>query len=159
MKLIIMRHGEASRASGSDFHRTLTDDGRRDVMTTVSELRKRVQLDQVLASPYIRARQTGQIVADELGCGMTTLDSLIPDGHPCDVMEQLPETGVVLIASHMPMVGRLAGLLCDGAMGTGPGFGTAHALILDMEFPAAGLASELGWVTPRWMTTRWVTPR
>ena len=149
MKLIIMRHGEASWPSASDFDRALTYDGRREVAATVAQLVGKVQVDQILASPYLRAQQTGRIVADELGCSLSTLESLTPDGRPQDVIEQLPENGSILLASHMPMVGRLAGLLCDGVSAGGPGFGTAHALMLEMEFPAAGLASVLGWVTPR----------
>ncbi|OED41051.1 phosphohistidine phosphatase SixA [Endozoicomonas sp. (ex Bugula neritina AB1)] len=148
MKLIIMRHGEASGSSASDFDRTLTATGRREVATTASKLVESIQIDRVIASPYLRARQTGQIVADEQGCSMTLLESLTPDGQPLTVIEQLPASGVVLLASHMPIVGQLSGLLCDGSTRGGPGFSTAHALILEMDFPAAGLASIVGWVTP-----------
>ena len=148
MKLIIMRHGEASWASSSDFERPLTDEGRREVMATAKQLSNKIQIDRVLASPYLRAQQTGQIVAGVQGCVLSTLECLTPDGRPSEVIDQLPESGNILLASHMPMVGCLAGLLCDGAARGGPCFGTAHALILDMEFPAAGLASELSWLTP-----------
>lgn len=148
MKLIIMRHGEASWAAASDADRALTDDGHREVMATARRLSQQIRIDQVLASPYRRAQQTGRIVAEGQGCSLQTLESLTPDGRPQEVVEQLPDSGVVLLASHMPLVGRLAGLLCDGVTAGGPGFGTAHALVLEMDFPASGMASAIGWVTP-----------
>ena len=148
MKLIIMRHGEASWASATDFDRPLTERGQQEVAKTADALLKKLAIDQVLASPYLRAQQTGQVVTERFNCPLTTLKSLTPDGQPQKVIEQLPEQGTILLASHMPMVGRLTGLLCDGVTHSGPEFCTAQAIILNMEFPAAGLASVLEWVNP-----------
>ncbi len=148
MKLIIMRHGEAGWAAASDFERVLTARGQQEVLNTASKLAEKETVDKVLASPYLRAQQTADIVAETLGCSVGTLDALIPEGSPGKVVEQLPESGTVLLASHMPLVSVLAGLLCDGVTSRGPGFNTAHALVLEMEFPAPGLATEVRWIAP-----------
>ena len=140
MKLIIMRHGQAAWSATTDAERPLTPEGRDQVLRTAEQL-KPLSVDLVLASPYLRARQTGNIVSEILGCQLDTLDSITPDGHPPSVMNDLPESGTILLASHMPLVSRLTGLLCDGSMGSGPPFPTAGAAILEMDFPAAGMAT------------------
>lgn len=140
MKLIIMRHGQASWSAATDFDRALTEEGRGQVFKT-AELLKSQNVDRVLASPYLRAQQTGQIVSAVLGCTLDTLEGITPDGHPPSAVDELPESGVVLLASHMPFVGRLTGLLCDGVMSSGPGFPTAAAAVLEMDIPGAGMAT------------------
>ena len=146
MKLIIMRHGQASWSSASDFDRVLTFEGREEVSRSAQQLTGHA-VDKVLASPYLRAQQTGRIVADILGCQMDTLESLVPDGHPPDVLATLPDNGSILLASHMPFVGRLTGLLCEGVMSNQFAFPTASAIILEMELPEVGMASITGRVS------------
>lgn len=140
MKLIIMRHGQASWSAASDAERALTFEGREQVLKTAEQL-KSLTVDLVLASPYLRAQQTGKIVSGILGCKLDTLESITPDGHPPSVINDLPESGTILLASHMPLVGRLTGLLCNGSMSSGFAFPTAGAAILEMELPAAGMAT------------------
>ena len=141
MKLIIMRHGQASWSAGSDSKRPLTDHGRKEVQATANLLLPDWSVDCVLASPYLRAQQTGKIVADILHCKMDILEDITPDGHPPAVIKHLPEDGTVLLASHMPLVGRLTGLLCEGTMSSGISFPTASAVVLEMDVPAAGMAN------------------
>ena len=140
MKLIIMRHGQASRSAASAAERALTFEGRKQVLKTAGQL-KPLSVDLILASPYLRAQQTGKIVSDTLGCKLDTLGSITPEGHPPGIINELPESGTILLASHMPLVGRLTGLLCDGSMSSGLAFPTAAAAVLEMEIPGAGMAT------------------
>lgn len=140
MKLIIMRHGQASWSAATDAERALTPEGREQVQKTAEQL-KSIPVDLVLASPYLRAQQTGKIVSDTLGCKQDTLESITPEGHPPGIINELPESGTILLASHMPLVGRLTGLLCDGSMSSGLAFPTAAAAVLEMDIPGAGMAT------------------
>ena len=141
MKLIIMRHGQASWSAATDAERALTFEGREEVLETAQKLKHLLPVDLVLASPYLRARQTGKIASEILECKLDTLESITPEGHPPSVIDELPESGTIVLASHMPLVGLLTGLLCDGNMNNGFAFPTAGAAILEMDFPAAGIAS------------------
>lgn len=140
MKLIIMRHGQASWSAATDAARALTHAGREQVLKTAELLRPQA-IDLVLASPYLRAQQTGRIVSNTLDCKLDTLESITPEGYPPAIINELPESGTILLASHMPLVGRLTGLLCDGSMSSGPAYPTAAAAILEMAIPGAGMAT------------------
>lgn len=139
MKLIIMRHGQAAWSAPSDQLRPLTDAGRSEVKTTTEQLVSE-GIDTLVASPYLRAQQTAEIASGILGIPIQTLDGITPDDAPASALEQLPESGNVLVVSHMPLVSGLTALLCDGVPFGGPGFGTADAAILELDFPAPGLA-------------------
>lgn len=150
MKLIIMRHGQASWSASNDELRPLTDFGRQEVQKTVNQLLN-LGVDRIIASPYLRAQQTAQIAAQclelkgfelkGLKLKVETLDVITPEDSPKQAIRQLPDSGCVLLVSHMPLVSGLTGLLCDGSPYGGPGFGTAHAAVLDLELPGAGLAT------------------
>lgn len=139
MKLIIMRHGQASWSASSDMERALTGQGVQEVSSTVASLANQ-KVDRIFASPYLRAQQTARIAAESFGCEVETLPELEPDGNPQAVLQALPEADVILLASHMPMVGYLSGLLCDGTPRVGPSFQTGMALILEMDILAPGMA-------------------
>ena len=140
MKLIIMRHGQASWSAATDAERALTFEGREQVLKTAEQLQS-LSVDLVLASPYLRAQQTGKIVANTLDCKLDTLESITPEGHPPSIVNELPESETILLASHMPLVGRLTGLLCEGTMSSGISFPTAAAAVLEMDIPGAGMAT------------------
>ncbi|USE39289.1 phosphohistidine phosphatase SixA [Endozoicomonas sp. SCSIO W0465] len=147
MKLIIMRHGQASWSAPSDQERSLTGQGLREVRDTTALLAGQ-RVDCVFASPYLRAQQTGHIVAEGFGLKVTTLDELEPDGDPSKVLDALPDSGVVLLASHMPMVSYLVGLLCDGTPKLGPSFQTGMALVLEVEMLAPGMGRVIERIIP-----------
>ncbi len=148
MKLVIMRHGQASWSASSDALRPLTEAGRNEVLSTAEQLKEHYLLSRVLASPYRRAQETGKLLTHVFGCAMATLDCLIPDGDPLGVISALPEKEPVLLVSHMPLVMGLTGLLCEGAVSVGPGFHTAMAAVLELDIPAVGVARFLSMINP-----------
>ncbi|MGB0360126.1 MAG: phosphohistidine phosphatase SixA [Endozoicomonas sp.] len=143
MQLIIMRHGQASCLAPSDQERVLTETGRAEVIRTVSGMNK-LPVNRVISSPYFRAKETAEIAASTFGCDIELMDELVPEGNPQSIIDVLPQSGVVLLASHMPVVSYLAGQLCDGVPSLGPFFQTASALLLEMEVMAAGMARVKG---------------
>ncbi|WP_257262978.1 phosphohistidine phosphatase SixA [Endozoicomonas sp. ONNA2] len=152
MKLIIMRHGQASWPASSDKafsdkERSLTGQGIREVSDTVALLAGQ-RVNYIFSSPYLRAQQTARIAAERFGLRVATLDELEPAGNPAKVLDALADSGVVLLVSHMPLVGYLAGLLCDGTPGAGPSFQTGMALVLEMDMLAPGTGRVIERIIP-----------
>ena len=148
MKLIIMRHGQAEWSALSDAERPLTDQGRAQVKRTAGIIKSRYQVKKVLASPYLRAQQTAELVAGELGCRVETVDDLVPEGNAQAVINNLSETETVLLASHMPLVSELTGLVCEGVVNSGPCFHTGAAVVVDCELIAIGTGQLVETIFP-----------
>lgn len=159
MQIYIVRHGKAldyhDPQATSDEMRWLVEEGRDQVSTMAALLaRLRVQPDLVLSSPLVRARETAEIIAEELGVasGVTIEEELAPGGSPAGVLDAIVRRGrvrTVVVAGHMPGVGRLAGYLLhqdpDG------GFGFQTGAIARIELPDDDLApggGRLRWMIP-----------
>ena len=67
MLLLLMRHGEAENRAYEDSERALTDYGRKEVSMTAARLgAERMSVDSIVVSPFLRARQTADIVVTAL---------------------------------------------------------------------------------------------
>lgn len=147
-----MRHGEAQAYAQSDALRPLTDAGRAQVAQTVSSRQRDLQsLETLITSPYLRAKQTTEIVLENLpNTQPRVLESelITPDGEPDKVIEFLQASagpGSTLLVFHQPLITRLAEKLC--ALPRGQIFvPTATLLALRCEILAWGLG-ELQWIT------------
>jgi phosphohistidine phosphatase len=125
MNLFLLRHGIAVERDPKSF----PDDARRP-LTLKGEDRVRlicdamqaldVSFDHILSSPYLRARQTAEIVATSLGLGRILEFSaeLTPDGDPKTVirfvnrMKPAPES--LLLVGHEPYLSGLLSVLISG---------------------------------------------
>ena len=159
MQIYIIRHGKAldhndPRAT-SDEIRWLVEAGQGEVATMARLLaRLGVRPDLVLSSPLVRARQTAEIIADELevGAGVLLSDELAPGGSPAGVLDAILGHGRarhVVVAGHMPGVSRLAGYLIHQDLDSGFGFHTGA--IARVELPDDALvpgAGRLRWLIP-----------
>ena len=125
MNLYLLRHGIAvdtgTPGFAKDEDRPLTPKGKRRVRQIAGAMMKlELSFDLILSSPYVRARQTAEIVAPILGSrkklGFT--DALTPGGNPKSLIEDLlerpspPEN--VLLVGHEPYLSRLISLLLSG---------------------------------------------
>lgn len=141
LKLIIMRHGEAGRHQ-SDAARPLTDRGREESDRVAQAMAADWRPRAIWCSPLTRARQTARIIADRVSLDVTEQPFLKPEDPPELAIEALQkyrgDTPLVLV-SHMPLVGVLAGLLVEGRAGQIP-FATSQAVCLEMDIAAAGCA-------------------
>lgn len=117
MRLWLLRHGEAQPQARTDAERPLTDNGRAQVVRAAEYLREAPPLT-LLVSPYVRAQQTAQLVRDAIDFrgAWHTVPWLTPESELREVMLQLDrfDQGSVLLVTHQPLVGALAGLLVDG---------------------------------------------
>ncbi|MBE0402022.1 phosphohistidine phosphatase SixA [Halomonas citrativorans] len=154
--LFIMRHGEAAPGF-PDSKRLLTPQGEHEVAMMAQWLAARLAKGEffspvLYASPYARAQQTARIVAEALGCSLSTLDFITPEDDPAKVSDWLltqPDSTPIMLVSHMPLVGNLTELLVEGRAGQGLGFATAGIAELEADVWAAGCAQLMRYMSPR----------
>lgn len=138
MKLCIVRHGSASFTS-PDPARQLTADGRHQAKIAgqwlVGQFPKKPRL---IASPYIRAQQTANIIAKECGLSVETWQDLTPDADAKCLIDQLSTVSDDLIlVSHLPLVGHLASWLVEGRCFDQP-WSPAECWLLEGDIAAVG---------------------
>lgn len=119
MEIYILRHGiaEEGQAGGRDSDRRLTPAGK-EKLRTVLRLATQggVKVEIILTSPYIRAAETADIAADELGYKekVLTTDALLPESEPKAIWEEIRvhrDAASILLAGHEPMLSRLMAYL------------------------------------------------
>ena len=119
MTLYLLRHGIAEDSSpGGDTERQLTRQGTFQVAMIAKGLHKLgVSFDRVIASPYLRARETAEIIAriTEFNGEIESDRRLVPDVTFNDVSSLIGECAdddSVLFTGHQPAMGRIVGALC-----------------------------------------------
>lgn len=125
MHLYLLRHGLAVEAGSPgyarDADRPLTPKGRcklKDIALAMDCLE--LSFDLILSSPYLRARQTAELVAEELESGrrLELCDALTPGGSPRKLvdfiqhLERAPKE--LLLVGHEPSLSELISLLISG---------------------------------------------
>src|SRR5215472_12589652 len=100
MNLFILRHGLAvepgTHRLSRDSDRQLTPKGKRKVREVARAMKAMgLSFDLILTSPYVRARQTAEIVAEELHARkrLEIADELKPGGSMDELIERLGEAG------------------------------------------------------------------
>src|SRR5882724_10649602 len=125
MDLLILRHGLAEErsdpATGGDSQRRLTKEGRQKMRRIARGMQSlEVKPDLILTSPYLRARETSEIVAKALGSEkrLQMAPTLQPDGNPKELIDSLKNNfrkrQQVLLVGHEPYLSRLISLLVSG---------------------------------------------
>lgn len=125
MNLYLLRHAEACNPDRarfpSDALRPLTEKGdvrAREMGKTMRRLR--LDLGLIWSSPYLRARQTADIVAEEMGIPdrVALHDRLAPDGDARQLMDDIsdldPSIENLLLAGHEPLLSTLLSVLTTG---------------------------------------------
>lgn len=145
-RVFLLRHGHAERDAARDELRRLTQRGR-DEAAAVARVMAAAGMrpSRVVSSTYVRARETADIVAAALRCGeVLEVPGVTPDDAPqraAKVLDTLLSgaPGDLMLVTHMPLIGALVGLLCEGTAGSGPAIDTAAGVLLEGEFVAPGL--------------------
>jgi phosphohistidine phosphatase len=119
-ELYLIRHGlaeERGDAWPDDAKRPLTAEGIASMRKEARGLaRLGVVLDVVLSSPFVRARQTADIVAAGLDPkpSIVNVESLVPEGHYAAVVADLEKharKSRIGLVGHEPAIGELAARL------------------------------------------------
>jgi len=144
MHLVLLRHGEAERLVDRDEMRRLTQRGRAEAGAAARAIAAlALPAPVVVASPYLRAQETAEIVAAVLGVGQVAeIRGITPDDNPRHALAALSaicHPGMTVIAvTHMPLVGILMDLLVRGEAQNPPGIPTAGGGVLEGEVVAPG---------------------
>ena len=143
MRLWLLRHGQAGPYVRSGDHlRELTAHGRREVLHAAGHLLG-APLQTILVSSYVRAQQTAELVHEALGRApaLLTVDGITPDDDPHEALRLLAGRSEeeLLVVSHQPLLGALAGLLLHGHLQELLPLQTASLALLEGAMPLAGL--------------------
>ena len=117
LELYLIRHGIAEER-GEDW----PDDSKRPLTPAgLAKLRKEargltalgVTIEQIVASPLVRTRQTAEVFSETLKNKppVTTSDALAPAGPPAAVVQEIAKhvrKGQVALVGHEPNLGELA---------------------------------------------------
>ncbi|MDH3496759.1 MAG: histidine phosphatase family protein [Gemmatimonadota bacterium] len=159
MKLVIVRHAIAedrvafAETGQPDSARPLTDAGRKKMRANACGLRTVVpSLDVLATSPYVRARETADILAETYGRRVDEVPALAHGGSHAALLAWLQEetAETVALVGHEPDLGLLIGWLVTGeAAPIVPLKKGGAALVLFPDLPLYG-DGEIRWVlTPK----------
>jgi phosphohistidine phosphatase len=153
MMLYFLRHGPAldrDEWNAADRERPLTPSGTERVERLAGFMAGLdLAIEEVITSPYIRARQTAAIVAQSLGLSdCLTEDSRLEPGFDLDAMNSLltERAGLdsILLVGHEPDLSALLGTLIGGGrIGMKKG-----ALACVKGVGPLDLRGELAWLLP-----------
>ncbi len=141
MLLYIVRHGIAEKPSGflQDKDRSLTEEGKNIVAELAGALTtKGVHPETIISSPYLRAKQTADILAAGFKPSLVVeIDKrLMPNSSPSLLQEILFEhtaSKSIMIVSHEPAVSEFATTLCANDAERVYGFSPASVCCVVIE--------------------------
>jgi len=156
MKLYVIRHAKAEDAAAwykkndSDDTRPLIEKGQKDAKKMGEWLRRNeVAIEKIFASPLVRAQQTAQIIADQLGVDkITTLELLRPEKSFLEFTQwisKLPESSRVAIVGHEPHLSGLVSYLM-GASGTVVLMRKGSIVEMETDGAIVGWKFKLNWL-------------
>jgi phosphohistidine phosphatase len=119
MDVFVLRHAIAEDAAPgqADSERRLTDVGRERLRLVVRKaMRAGMAPAVVLTSPYVRARQTADILLEELdhACELVTTANLTPYAEVADLWQELREyarLSPLMVVGHNPQLSELVSVL------------------------------------------------
>ena len=163
MNIYLLRHGIAMVRNDldveNDSERPLTPKGKRQLRQIAAAMKKMgLRFDLILSSPYLRAKQTAEIVAESLKLTkrLKYSDALAPDGSPKILIQQLTESKSapenILLVGHEPYLSCLISLLTTGGLDLMMDFKKGGLCKLEIEKLSCDRCATLAWLlTPRQM--------
>ena len=157
MEIYILRHGIAVNRGTpgykKDSDRPLTPEGEEKLhQIAKAMLAMELKFDLILSSPYLRSKQTAQLVAAELDEEITLTDLLTPDGNPLELIRELndekPQS--VLLVGHEPYLSGLISVLVTGESKASIELKKGGLCKLSADRVAYGQCATLNWLlTPK----------
>ena len=163
MNLYLLRHGIAVERGSADYaqdaDRPLTPKGERKLWRITEAMEAfGLSFDLILSSPYVRARQTAEIVADAFKARkkLEFSDTLTPGGSARKLIESLnalkPPPENILLVGHEPYLSGLVSLLVSGDSGLLVVMKKGGLCKLGAESLKNGRCASLEWLlTPKQM--------
>jgi phosphohistidine phosphatase len=125
VNIFLLRHGIAAEPGApgikTDAERPLIPKGEQRLRAAAAAMEKMgLSFDVIISSPFLRAKQTAEIVAKilKLEKKLTISNDLVPGGNPQALIRQLndfkPAPENILLVGHEPHLSRLIALLSSG---------------------------------------------
>lgn len=161
MNLYLLRHGLAVEPGEHNFtkdsERPLTTKGK-DKLAKITDAMRKLDLcfEVILCSPYVRARQTAEIVADASDARrrIEITEALTPSGNAKKLIEIINNlvSQEILLVGHEPFMSELISLLIAGTTNVPIVMKKAGLCKLSAESLHHGKCATLEWlVTPKQM--------
>jgi phosphohistidine phosphatase len=126
MNLYVLRHGIAVEAGTGgcrhDSERYLTTEGRQKLLQVAAALTVlEIAFDVILSSPYVRARETAELIASKTGQKkqLRLSEHLQPGGGVKALLQEMRQTKPapesVLLVGHEPDLSRAVSFLVSGS--------------------------------------------
>jgi phosphohistidine phosphatase len=164
MNLFLLRHGLAVDRSKPGFKkdadRPLTPKGKQRLWRVAEAMDEMdLEFDAILSSPFLRASQTAEIIAEafELRKKLALSEHLTPNGNPKLLLEQIsllqPQPKDVLMVGHEPYLSQLIGLLVAGNTNALIDLKKGALCKLEIETLRCGRCAMLAWLlSPKQMS-------
>lgn len=158
MRVVLFRHGiahdRADPACPPDPERALTDEGRKKTRKAARGLQLMgCKPTRILTSPYVRARETADVVAEVLGVGGAHIitDALLPNAPPYAIFHALHAfegtDEEIVCVGHSPHLDRALALSITGDRVPVTSLKKAGAALLEVDdLPRPH--GELMWLVP-----------
>jgi phosphohistidine phosphatase len=123
-EIFILRHGIAAEHGTyrKDSDRPLTEEGIEKTEKVAKAIKKMdLGLDLILSSPYVRARETAEIAAKELGLTkkLHFSDNLTVEGDPLELIHEIykkySDAKRIVLVGHEPYLSGFISALSAGA--------------------------------------------
>ena len=133
MRLFLIRHADAESGEPDELRR-LSSEGHEQARALGKQLADEgIRPDALLTSPLLRARETGEALAEALACTSEPTDALAPGASATTVREAVEGRGdTVIVVGHQPDCSQIAAELGDG---TEPRFPPAGMVELQLSEP------------------------
>jgi phosphohistidine phosphatase len=158
MKIYFLRHGLATDRSewkDDDALRPLTEEGKDKIARTAATISKLdLGLDVILSSPFVRAYQTAEIVAQKLGLDDKLIkdDRLVPGlkaSHLVEILHEQSHAQAIMLVGHEPdFSDTISGLVGGGRIVCKKG-GLA---LVELEHPGSAHGKLIWLLPPRVLT-------
>jgi len=159
MDIHILRHAVAvergTEGYDRDSERPLTPDGKKKMEEIAGGMHALgLAFDLILSSPYLRARQTAEIVAGVFGGTVEFSDHLSADGNAQELVRELRQrardANSVLLVGHEPYLSGLISVLLSGNPRVGLTMKKGGLCKLSVQDLRYGPCASLEWLlTPK----------
>lgn len=150
IEIYVMRHGQAEVHAAADHLRKLTEHGEREVTEMCTRIDALSSLPHIICSPYVRARQTAEIVAEQSSAALHVYEGITPEAIPSAAIDfvynycEQQAISRLLIVSHMPFVASFVEMLAGAERGR-HAMPTASVAFLSGDVVAKNCC-ELHWI-------------
>ena len=154
MILYIVRHAIAEAQGVTDAERELTKEGIEKMEKAAAGLRSLgIAPELILTSPYVRARQTAEILVNMVSArpSLKETPALVPHGNRAELYREILKQdgiGEIMLVGHQPSLGKIAGEIAWGSAEHALDLKKGGACAIEIDKVTASPRGILLWFMP-----------